>query len=54
MEYKDLKTRKLDGLGRVVLPQELRIQLGWKHNDDINFVISNGKIILSKEVSTQH
>lgn len=53
MEYKELKCRKLDGLGRVVLPQELREQLGWKQDDFINFAINNGKMILSKEVNTQ-
>ena len=53
MEYKELKCRKLDGLGRVVLPQELREQLRWKQNDSISFIISDDTMILSKEVSTQ-
>lgn len=50
MEYKELKSRKLDGLGRVVLPQELRKQLGWNSNNFIKFEIKDGKMILSKDI----
>jgi len=41
-------TRKLDELGRVVLPIELRKQLDWEVKDALNIFRDGDKIILSK------
>jgi len=41
-------TRKLDELGRVILPIELRKQLDWEVKDALNIFRDGDKIILSK------
>jgi len=41
-------TRKVDELGRVVLPIELRKQLGWEARDALNIQHDGDRIILSK------
>jgi transcriptional pleiotropic regulator of transition state genes len=41
-------TRKVDDLGRIVLPKELRRTLGIKIKDPIEIFVENDKIILKK------
>lgn len=48
MEQNEVKSRELDGLGRVVLPQELRAKLGWNPKDELAFSITNDGILLQK------
>lgn len=40
--------RRLDDLGRLVIPKEIRKQYQLKEGDSIEFYIENGKIILEK------
>lgn len=40
--------RKIDDLGRIVIPKELRKILNFKNNDDIEIKIVDNKIILEK------
>lgn len=40
--------RKIDDLGRIVIPMEIRKTLNIQNNDIINFEISDQKIVLSK------
>lgn len=40
--------RNIDGLGRVVIPKEIRNKLGIKENDNLKIELNNNKIILSK------
>ncbi len=40
--------RKIDDLGRIVIPKEIRKTLNIKNNDDIEIIASEGKIILEK------
>lgn len=40
--------RKIDDLGRIVLPKELRKSLNINSGDDFEITIDNGKIILEK------
>ena len=42
-------TRKLDELGRIVLPLEMRRELAWKEKDDIEISITKGGILLKKK-----
>jgi AbrB family looped-hinge helix DNA binding protein len=41
-------SRKLDELGRVVIPAEMRQKLGWKERDDILMSVKDDSIILTK------
>ncbi|MCL2406160.1 MAG: AbrB/MazE/SpoVT family DNA-binding domain-containing protein [Defluviitaleaceae bacterium] len=45
-------TRTIDELGRVVIPGELREQLGWKEKDVVEFVIENDAIVMRLETGT--
>lgn len=40
--------RKIDGLGRIVLPKELRSYLNINPGDDFQIIVENEKIILEK------
>ena len=40
--------RKVDELGRIVIPKELRKNLNIKNSDDLEISIDNDKIILEK------
>ena len=40
--------RKVDELGRIVIPKELRKNLSIKNSDDLEITIENDKIILEK------
>lgn len=44
--------RKIDELGRVVLPTEFRKVLSIGNNDDVNIHIENGKVIIEKHTDT--
>jgi len=39
-------TRTLDGLGRVIIPGELREEQGWKEHDVIEFCCENDTIVM--------
>ena len=48
-------TRKIDSLGRIVIPKEMRDKLGAKTNDKLLVQMEHGKIIIElqpKERST--
>ena len=40
--------RKIDDLGRIVLPKEMRRQLDIKENDPLNIELQDNKIIITK------
>lgn len=40
--------RKIDDLGRIVLPKEIRKTLNIKNNDELEFLVDEDKIILKK------
>ena len=40
--------RKIDSMGRIVIPMEIRKQLDIKDNDEIVIYPLNGKIIIAK------
>ncbi len=47
--------RRLDDLGRLVIPKEIRKQYRLKEGDSIEFYIENGKIVLQKyELLNEH
>jgi len=39
-------SRKIDDVGRIVLPRDLRQQLGWDSGDTLSFDIADDKITL--------
>ena len=41
-------TRKIDGLGRVVLPVEFRQALGINEGDDVEVALGNNEIVLKR------
>lgn len=41
--------RKIDELGRLVLPKEMRDVLGWGTYTELNITTKNGKVILKKQ-----
>ena len=43
-----LGSRKIDELGRIVLPYELRSKLDWNFRDEIEVCIKNDTAILKK------
>jgi AbrB family transcriptional regulator, transcriptional pleiotropic regulator of transition state genes len=40
--------RKIDGLGRIALPKEIRTTLNINNNDRLEFLVDEDKIILQK------
>ena len=44
MEYV-YATRKIDELGRVILPSELRKKLGWGTGDSLSVIEKDGEVI---------
>ena len=40
--------RRIDDLGRVSIPKELRQMYQWKHNDEVEFFIDGNSIVLRK------
>jgi len=45
-------TRKMDDLGRISIPKEVRKGLGWNSQDEIEMSFLNDKIVLSKYFPT--
>jgi len=41
-----METRKIDKLGRIVIPSELREELGWKEHDVIEIYRENDTIVM--------
>lgn len=41
-------TRRLDGLGRIVLPKELRKQLRWEEKDALEIYVNGDDVVLRK------
>jgi len=46
--------RNIDELGRVVIPKEIRKNLGIANSDPIEFYVENDKVILQKYQATCH
>lgn len=44
-------TRKLDELGRITLPMELRRSLGYSSREELEIFVENGGIVLRKNES---
>ena len=44
-------TRKLDDLGRVVIPQEIRTRLGWKENTAVEIAAQDNGLIIIREAA---
>lgn len=42
------ETRKVDSLGRIVLPLDMRNELGVTENDEFDICVNDDKIILKK------
>ena len=38
--------RRIDELGRIIIPKDIRRQLGWQEGDPVVFVIDNGTLIM--------
>jgi len=47
-KMKAVETRKIDNLGRIVLPLDVRNELGVTENDELDICVNDGKIILKK------
>ena len=47
------KVRKIDGLGRIIIPIELRKNLNINENDEIKIYMQDKKIILEKKWSSE-
>jgi AbrB family transcriptional regulator, transcriptional pleiotropic regulator of transition state genes len=45
-------SRKVDDLGRIVLPAEIRRSFDIREGDHIDIAVDDGKIILSKQLNT--
>ena len=51
MNYKGefiINVRRIDDLGRIVIPKEIRKSLMWSEGESIQFNIKNKKLVLSK------
>lgn len=47
--------RKLDSLGRIVIPKEMRVYYGFKENDKLEIIpTDNGVLIKTKEISNEN
>lgn len=45
--------RKIDNLGRIVIPKDIRRTKGWNTGDPIEFLVDDGgRIVLQKHVPT--
>lgn len=42
--------RKIDDLGRIVIPKEYRKQLGINSNDELNIKLEDNSLILTKRI----
>lgn len=43
--------KKIDSVGRLVIPMEIRNTLNWKTNDEIELINQDDKLILKKHYS---
>lgn len=41
--------KKIDELGRLVIPKEMRLQLGIQDNDTLNINVEGNKIVITKD-----
>jgi len=46
MDVKVIEPRRMDVLGRVLIPKNMRQQLGLGENSVVNMTLENGKIII--------
>ena len=46
--------RKIDKLGRVVIPKDVRTSLGLDSNDDLEIRVENGCIVIKKKNAENH
>ena len=46
--------RKVDELGRIVIPLDLRRLIGLKSGDTINITLGDGKIVIEKKPETKN
>lgn len=46
-------TRKIDELGRVVLPKELRDMFGWKEKDALEILVDDNNTIVLRKYESQ-
>lgn len=44
-------TRQIDGLGRIVVPIEMRKALGIKTKDDLDIVLEKNSIVIRKKIT---
>ena len=49
---KKYTARKVDELGRIILPIEMRKQLGINENNPVDMVLDGGNITITKSVPT--
>ena len=49
---KEVAKRKVDELGRIVLPVEVRRELGIDEKDELSIFVNDGEIILKKAQPT--
>lgn len=42
-------TKVIDNLGRVLIPKDLRKQIGLQSDDELEMSVQNGKIVLEKK-----
>lgn len=55
MARKGSNLRKIDELGRISIPIEIRRELGWEHRDELTVKVDEaGNVILSKPSPTQN
>ena len=40
--------RKIDNMGRIVIPQDVRTTLELRHDDVIEITVANGAIVIKK------
>ena len=42
--------KKIDSVGRIVIPSEIRTSLHWKANDEIELTIKDDSLMLKKKI----
>lgn len=46
-------TRKIDELGRIVLPKELRDMFGWKEKDALEILVDDNNTVVLRKYESQ-
>lgn len=46
--------KKIDSVGRIVIPMEIRNTLNWKSNDEIELISKDDSLILKKHYPKQN